>query len=889
MAGLWSRIRALGQRNALDRDFEEEAAAHLELAADEYVRRGLPPAEARRRARLDFGSPAAARDAHRDARGLPWLEAFALDARLALRGLRRDWTYALASVAMLALALALNTSVFTVMDAMLFRGFPGVPRSHELVFLQEHDRLGLCCISYADAADWQAQAQSFQGVTLVGGVSVAFRDAEGRAMDLRVTTVGTNLFRLLGVPPARGRDFTAADGAPGARPVVMLSNRLWHARFGGAAEVVGSLVQVDDAPAEIIGVMPPNFEFPMAASDGLWMPIVPTPDLLRRGLTPGGFTAAARLRDGVTLPEARAELEAINRQLEQAYPETNRGVVPSIVDHAQFTSGADARVIWGSLWAAASLVLLIACANVANLTVVRTVGRWREFVTCLALGAGRRRIVRQMLLESAILAGAAALAAWSLIGWSLAQWATVAGSRYQMVDYSVTSGTAAYLGVVSVAAAALLSLAPTMRLLQLSAGGTLPSDARGATHARGTRRLVAGLVAGQMALAVVLLAGAGVLVRSFTNIIGADTGVRSPESVLVGLLRLPSETYPTAQSRLAFFDRVAARLHGVSGVERTSWSSGLPVKFAGASRQLEVEGRASAAEAGPAAFSVTTTAPDYFRVVGASVIAGRDFTVDDRETTGPVVIVNERFAALHWPGQLAVGKRLRTVDRDGPGTWRAVVGVVSNIMGADALRQEFKPLVYMPLRQEPPARSAFFLARTLGAAEPIAAAARSALQDLDAGVGLDYFGTLESTFAFDRDFMDAEHSELGKYSKAAPAFAAVALLLAAAGLVAVIAHSVAQRTREIGVRMAVGAAPRDIRRLVIGEALWPVALGLAAGLVVAAAVNRVFASQLVGVSPSDPAVMAAAAAILLTTALWACRIPVRRALRVDPAVALRHE
>ena len=393
---------------------------------------------------------------HRDARGIPWVEALAFDVRLALRGLRRDWTYALASMGMLALALSLNTTVFTVMDAMLFRGFPQVPRNHQLVFLQERDRLGRCCLSYADVEEWQTQAQSFQGIAPVGGLSVAFRDGQGRPMDLRVTTVGANLFGLLGVPPARGRDFTSADAVAGARPVVMLSDRLWQARFGGRADVVGSLVQVDHTPAEIVGVMPAGFEFPLAETDGLWMPIVPTPDLMRRGLTPGGFTAAARLRDGVTLPEARAELEAINRGLEAVYAETNRGVVPTVVDHAQFTSGADARIIWGSLWAAAGLVLLIACANVANLTVVRTVGRWREFVTCLALGAGRWRIVRQMLLESAIIAGASAVPAWSLTKWSMAQWTALAESRYQMVDYSVTAGTLAYLAVVSVAAGVLL-------------------------------------------------------------------------------------------------------------------------------------------------------------------------------------------------------------------------------------------------------------------------------------------------------------------------------------------------------------------------------------------------------------------------------------------------
>jgi predicted permease len=495
---------------------------------------------------------------------------------------------------------------------------------------------------------------------------------------------------------------------------------------------------------------------------------------------------------------------------------------------------------------------------------------------------------RLLVLESAIVITAAVVPAWNLTRWGMAQWAALAASRYQVVDYSVTTGTLAYLAVVSAAAGVLLSVAPVARVLQLSAGGALQGEARGATHARGTRRLVTTLVSGQMALAIVLLAGAGVLIRSFTNIVGADTGVRSPESVLVGLVRLPSATYPTSQSRLAFFDRVQLRLQTVAGVERASMSGGLPVKFPGALRQLEVDAQ-SAAGQGPVALPVTTTTPGYFDVVGASVIAGRDFTADDRETTQAVAIVNQRFAAQRWPGQSPLGRRLRTVDRDGAGPWRVVVGVVSNIMGADPLRQQFKPLVYVPLTQEPPERSAFFLVRTDGQADRIAAEVRTELQTLDSDVTLDYFDTLEGTFAFDRDFMDAEHSELGKYSKAAPVFAVVALLLAATGLVAVVANSVAQRTREIGIRMAIGAAPRDILRMILTEGLRPVGTGLAAGLAASVAVNRVLESQLVGVSPSDPLVMVTAPAILLITALVAFRIPVQRALGVDPAVALRHE
>jgi len=857
---IWTRVLAIVRRDAIDRDFGDEAQAHIDLAVDDCIRQGVPR-----------------------------VEAIAFDLRLALRGLRRDWTYALASVAMLTLALALSATVFTVMDAMLFRGVPQVQRNDRLLFLQEHDRLGRCCISYADVTDWQTQARSFQDMALIGGVSVALRDGQGRSMDLRITTVDTNLFGLLGVPPALGRDFTAANRAAGAPPVLMLSHPMWQRRFAGRTDIVGSVVQIDGAPAEIVGVMPEGFAFPEKTSDAVWMPIVRAPEVLKRGLTTGGFTAVARLSDGVGAQSARAELEAINSRLALAYPETNRDVVPTAVDYAQFTSGADARVIWGSLWAASCLVLLIACANVANLTVVRTIGRWREFSTCLALGAGRWRMVRQMLLESVLVTGAAVVPAWALTIWSTGYWAALAESRYQLVDYQVNRTTLMYLAATALGAALFLSLAPIARVVQL--GGTdasLRAEARGATHGRRTRRLVTALVAGQMALAVMLLASAGVLLRSFANIVGADTGVRHTASVLVGRLRLPSATYPTPESRLAFVDRVQAKLRTVAGIERQSVSGGLPVKFAGAVQPLEIEGQTSSPGDGPSSIFVTA-APNYFDVLGANVIAGREFTDDDRETATPVAIVNERFASLHWPGESSLGRRIRSINGDRAGTWRVVVGVVANIMNADALRQQFRPLVYVPWRQEPPARTAFFLTRIQGPSDPIAAAIRAEVHALDADVTLDYFDTLERLFAFDRDTMDAEHSELGKYSKAAPVFAIVALLLAATGLVAVIAHSVTQRTREIGVRMAIGAAARDISRMILGEGMRPVAIGLAAGWAAALAVNRILQSQLVGVSPFDPLVLIAAPALLIAVALVACRIPVRRALRIDPAVALRQE
>lgn len=885
----WRRLRAALHGDLLDREFDAEAAAHLDLAVDDLEQQGVPRAEAHRRARLAFGPMTTARDAHRDAGGLAWVDAGLHDLRLAVRGLRRDWRYALASVAMLTLALALNTTVYAVMDAMLLRGAPQVPRGHEIVYLQEHDALGRCCLSYADVGEWQARARSFQGIAAIGGGPVAVRDDHGRALDLGAAAVGTNLFGLLGVPPAHGRDFTAADAVPGARPVLLLSDRIWRTRFGARDDVVGAAVLVNGQPGQIVGVMPPGFEFPIAASGGVWMPLVPTADTARRGLTPGAFTAVGRLRKGVSLAQARAELEAINLALAAAYPDTNRGLVPSAVDHAQFSSGADARVIWGSTWIAGCLVLLVACANVANLTLVRTVGRWREFATCLALGAGRARMVRGLLVESTILVAAAAMPAGVLMQWGVTRWAAMAASQYQAVDYTLTAGTWLYLAAASVAAGALISLAPVVRILQLGATGTLRDEGRGVTQTRQTRRVVTALVAGQMTLAVVLLAGAGVLARSLANILNAETGVRHPEAVLVGMLRLPSERYPSPEARLLGFDRIADRLRSLGGVERVALSNTVPVKFGSGTRRVEVEGQPLAADDRRSATSVATASPGYFDVIGARILDGRDFTQQDVGASAPVAVVNERFAALWWPGEPAVGKRLRALGRDGPGPWVQVVGLVTNVMHSDALRQQFKPHVYVPLAQDPPTRRAFFLLRTAGPADRLAAAVRAEIQAVDGDVELDYVDTLQGTFRYDRDYMDAEHSELGKYATLAPVFAGLALLLAGTGLVAVIAHAVAQRTREIGVRMAVGAGARDIRRLVLAEGLRPVAVGLAAGMLGALAVNRLLRSQLVGVSPFDPLVLVATSVVLVAVAIGACRLPVRRALAVDPAVVLRHD
>jgi putative ABC transport system permease protein len=810
------------------------------------------------------------------------------DLSVIVRGLLRERGFAVAAIVMLTLAIALNTTVYTVMDAILFRGYPLVRRGDRVVFLQERGPGNQCCISYPDFEDWRAQATSFEGLALVRGVSITFRDGDGRPMDMRARRLSTNTLSLLGVTPALGRDFTADDARPGAPLVTLLNHRFWQRRFGGRVDVVGTTVHIDGLPATVIGVLPERFEFPYKIDGDLWLPLVHTPDLEQRGLTPGGFTVAGRLRDGVTLAAARTELETINRRLEAAYPDTNRGLVPTVATHADMNSGPDATTTWGSLYAAAWFVLFVACANLANLMLVRTVRRWREFTTRLALGGGVGRVVRLVVLECVVLSALAGVCAWGVTVWSVRTWDVVTASQYQVLDYSVHTGTAAYLVAITVLVAGLVSLAPAIKVGQLGVQGALVADARGATHGRGGKRLATGLVAMQMALATVLLGGAGVLWRSFVAIVGAETGVPDAERVLVGLARLPSDIYPTPDARRAYFTALDLRLAQVPGVDAVAVASTIPVRFA-VLREVEIEGRPRL-PMGEARVGFVAASPGYFSVLDLAASTGRTFATTDTDSALPVAVVNERFAATFWPGEDAVGRRLRTVSPQGETEWRTVVGIVRNVLQGDPLRQQFKPLVYVPFAQEPVAAPAhYFLVRASVPLDHLAGVVQAQLQRLDSDVGLERFGSLNASFAFDRDFMDAEHSELGKHAKVAPIFAGIALLLAGIGLAAVLAHAVSQRTREIGVRMAIGATARDIRRLVLHDGMRPVLAGLIAGLVASLAVNRLLQSQLVGVSAYDPPTLAISILLLGLVAALACQVPARRAIQVDPAVTLRHD
>ncbi|HEY4364318.1 MAG TPA: ADOP family duplicated permease [Bryobacteraceae bacterium] len=811
------------------------------------------------------------------------LEALLYDLRFASRALRRDRAFTLTAIATLTLAIALNVSVFAVMDTMLFRGLPLAHRPDRLVSIQESRASGGVGISYADFEDWRAQSTSFEGLAFVSESSVAFKDGDGRPLDTSAFNISANTFSLLGVHPILGRDFSPADELRGAAAVAMLNHRFWVSHFASRPDVVGMRVQMNGTPATIIGVMPEHFDFPTKWD--LWIPLVQTPELKQRGPTPAAYLAVARLRDGVSLPQARIELETINRRLEAAYPATNRGILPTLFTHAEGNSGADASLIWGSLWAAAWFVFLIACANLANLSLARTTARAREYSTRIALGAGQARMIRQVFMESATIAAVAGAAGWWIAKWCVHTWDLATASQYQVLDYTVDLRTFAYLAAITLLAAILFSVAPVARVLQIGVTGILKGDAQGATQNRRGKRFAAALIAAQMALAIVLLSGAGVLLRSLASIVTANTGAHDPEHVVVGSARLPSDRYPNAEKRSAYFQRLQTQLRTIPGIEDATLATNLP-GYSAAQQPFEIEGKPAEPD-NHESVGFFGIGSNYFNVVSSSPVSGREFNDADRQGSLPVALVNQTFAARFFPGENPIGKRLRVTARNRTNDWLTVVGVVPNIMQNDATRQQFRPLVYVPLRQRPPVRAWFLVRTNIPAA--VESTIRTAVQNLDSDVSAEELMTLKAHLSFDRDSMDSLHSELGKHATVAPIFAAIALVLAALGLYAVIAHSVGRRTREIGVRIAIGATLADIRGMIFSEGMLPVALGTLLGLVASLAVNRVLQSQLVGVSPYDPTTIASAPAILALVALLACALPARRAMNVDPAIALRHD
>jgi len=806
-----------------------------------------------------------------------WLDEIGRDIRFAARGLRRAPGFTSVAVLTLALGIGVNATVFTLTSAVLFKGFPLVAGNDRLLYISSKG-YG-CCVSYPDFEDWRAQATSFQGMAVVHGVGIILSDTGGFPERYDATEVSADTFRLVGQRPIVGRDFTASDDRTGAAPVAILSYGFWDRRYAMDPTIIGRTIRIDGTPTTVIGVMARGFSFPQTTD--IWIPLIPTADVRKRE-TRNLWFAFGRMNDGATVESARAEMDIIGRRLARAHPRTNEDNPPIVQTFHEFFVGRNSTTIYETLWGAVGFVLLIACANIANLLLGRAMSRSREMSVRIALGAGRWRIIRQSLVESVMLSSAGGLIGWWMIKWGVRAYSLAMAhkSPWLVLDYSMDAYVVGYLLAVSVGTGLLFGLAPAFSLARLDIHGKLKDGGRGAAGRMGGRRLSDVLVTMEMALAVVLLAGAGVTIRSFLNIYTANIGVETT-NVLTADIGLPAGKYASSEAQISFFDRLQTRLASIPGVNSIAIAERLPTTGS-AQVPYEWAGAPAADERRRPLASTLTIGPGYFRTVGATVLSGREFNDFDDASGVQVVIVNERFARQQWPGDDPLGRRLRVFDRTTPDAWRTVVGVVSNIVQNDTTRQRFDPVLYVPYRQRP-AAGMWVLGRTHVPPETLGTAFRREVQALDPDLPI--FGPF--TLAERLDTWN--YWSNGIIASLFMLFAAIALLLASAGLYAIIAQAVSQRTQEIGVRIAIGATARDILALVFTQGIPSLGVGLAVGLSASFAVTRLLRSMLVQVSPVDPMTMIAALAALVAAAALGCLMPARRALRIDPVVALRHE
>ena len=801
------------------------------------------------------------------------MSGFVQDIRFALRALRRSPGFATIAIAMLALGIGINATVFTVTNAVLFKGFPGVERNDRLLYISS----GGCCISYPDFDDIRAQTTSFSGMGLTHGIGEILNDGAGFPEHIEVTEISAGTFQTAGREPLLGRDLAPSDEADGAAPVAILNYGFWERRYAKNPAVIGRTVRVNGAPTTIIGVMPADFSFPQKVD--IWTPLIKTLRVMNRNSTDTWF-AFGRVKDGVTIESAQAELEGVIKRLETEYPVSDRRFHLIVQGFAGFFIGPTAPLIYRSMFGAVGFVLLIACANLANLLLARALGRSREISVRIALGAGRWRVIRQLLIESLMLSTLSGTLGWWIAKAGVQAYSTAMAqkSSWLIVDYSMDHRVLGYLVAISIATGILFGLAPALRLSRLDVNVSLKDAGRSSTSGGGHRQLATILVAAEMALAIVLLAGAGVMIRSFLKIHTAQMGVNTAQ-VLIGSLDLPAAKYGTGEARVSFYGRLTAELQSAPGAESVALAETLP-SWNAPRVPYELEGEPAFDPQRRSKILTMKISPGYFRTLGARVWSGRDFNSADVPSAIPAAIVNRAFADKYWPGQDPVGKRLRLFNENSPGPWLTVVGVASNIVQNDNNRQRYEPLVYTAFAQAPNPAT-WVLVRSRVPPLNLATAFRRDVQELDADLPM--YGPFELANRLE-SYWDSRF-----YGALFLIFAALALLLASIGIYSVIAHSVRQRTQEIGIRLAVGASTRDILRLVLMQGMLPLGIGLLVGLAGSLAVNQILKAVLVQVSPSDPVTLFAASATLLLSATLGCLIPIRRALRVDPVIALRYE
>ena len=800
------------------------------------------------------------------------------DLRYAVRTLARSPGFTLVVVLTLALGIGANTAIFSAVSAVLLRPLP-YPDAGRLVAVwgsRGADRQLLT--AYTDLVDFRAGSGSLEGLGILRGMSV---NLTGRETPERLSGefVTADVFAVLGARAALGRTFTTDETTPGrGRDVAVLSDAAWKARFGGDPRVLGGSVTLNGRPCVVVGVMPPDFTSPFGPVD-VWLPITAIPSgpaTFERGVQ--NVWGIGRLREGVSARQLVAELGVIAGRLSREYPASNAGFSVSVVPLREQVAGALKPALL-TLLAAVGLVLLIACANVANLQLARASGRRHEMTVRASLGAARGRLVRQLLTESAVLSAAGGALGVLLAAWAVGGLAGAVPGGLPAFGPVGLDGRVLQFSLAAIVAAALLfGLAPAVSGSRADLGDALrlrtPGEA--GTPRRGALDLRTVLVVVELASCMILLAGAGLLMRSAERLQRVDPGF-APDHLLTFQFRLPPAKYGDSASRAAFFARAAERVRAVPGVRAAALVSATPFTGNWGTIRYEVEGLPAPLPGRAPAAGWSAVSGGYFGTMRIPLVAGRDFDAGDRLGTLPVAIVSRELERRSWPAGSALGRQIREA---GDPVWRTIVGVVGDSRQR-TLGEDLQPRLYVPVLQAP-INFSNVVARTSGDPLALASAVRAAIWSVDPEQPIWSVTSMEQLLA--RSTWQVRFT-----TRLVGGFAVLALLLAAVGVYGVMSYAVVRRTREVGIRIAVGASPAQAVALVLRRGVWMTAAATGLGLVGAAGATRLIRSQLFGVGPGDPATFVVAPAVLAGAALLACWIPARRAARVDPIEALRSE
>ena len=801
------------------------------------------------------------------------------DVRYAFRTLAKNPAFTLVAVTALSLGIGVNATVFTLANGVLFKSQP-FDRSDRVLYLtmRNANRAGrMSPVSLPDFQDWRDSQKSFEFLSAYRSDGVNYSDKTGLPELYSAARVMANAFPSLGQKPALGREFSPADEHAGGAPVAILSYGLWERRYGKDPSVLGRSVRMNDVATTIVGIMPQGFMFP--GTTDIWLPLIPGADSEKRERR--AYTVFGRLKDGASEKSARAEIIGISKRLEAAYPVTNQGFTAQVMTFGEFFNGPQINLVFTAMLGAVGFVLLIACANVANLLLGRAVGRTREISIRAALGASRWRVIRQLLVESVMLSLGGGVLGWLISIWGVRAFDAVVVplGKPPYIDFSMDYRVFAYLIAVSIGTGVLFGLVPALRLSKLDVNTALKDGGRGSSGAGRAKYLSGLLVVAEMALAVVLLVGAGLMIHSFLAAYKTSIGT-DVANILTMRLNLPEAKYAKNPDLIAFHDRLHKAIESLPGVEKAAIAETLPT---GGSENLpfELEGAPPTDEKRRQTLSAIVIGYDYFGTAGLRPLRGRVFDENDGVTGPPAILANQEFADKYWPNQDPIGKRLRWFNGKSPETWAMVVGIVPNILQNSNSSQR-DALIYIPYRFKPE-RDMAVMIRTRVPPSTLATAVRQTVQSINEDLPIYRLLSMEDRLA-------QNYWPWRVFGTLFAIFAAIALLLASVGLYAVIAHSVSQRTQEIGVRMALGASSNEIYRLVFSSGMLQIGIGLALGLAGAFGVTRILKSILATtVSPTDPVTFLLAAGLLAAAGGFGCLIPARRAMAVDPVVALRHE